>query len=124
MKNKQILANYDALVQLKSKDDIRLPVKVSYAVTRNSRILEPIVEDIETLRNKIITEYGEPVPNQPGMYREKPGQDPGVLYDKIEELMNVETEVPIQKISIEDLDGLSFSFSEIDALYFMIEGEE
>lgn len=122
MKNQQIIAIYEKLLNLVQNIDTHFSAKISFAIVRNLKSLEPIVEDIMSTRMKIIEQYGEPVPGSPGNYQPKLGNT-DILNKELAELGNIETSVIIHKISINDLKDYNLSLQDIDALYFMISEE-
>lgn len=123
MKNSEIITTYYSLTTLKNKQEIIFSSKVAYAIIRNLKILQPIVEDIENVKNSLIEQYGDPVENQPGYYKEKQGCE-GKLFNEIDKLMETETSLLFQYIKSTDLDGINLTLNDMEALYFMIKDGE
>jgi len=61
MKNNEIISCYEGLQNLRQAATRRLPARTSFAVIRNLKTLQPIVEDIQTAYNEIIAKYADPV---------------------------------------------------------------
>lgn len=122
MLNKDIITNYKNLIELRNNNTNQFPAKVSYAIARNARVLQPIVEDIETTRLSIINKYGEPVEDSPGYFSPKEGQE-DIMMKELKSLEETETNVELAYISLDFL-NLDLSIADMDALYFMISEED
>jgi hypothetical protein len=61
MKNSDIMSCYEGLTNLRQGANRRLPARTSFAIIRNLKTLQPIVEDIQTAYNELIIKYAEPV---------------------------------------------------------------
>ena len=121
MKNSDIMSCYEGLTNLRKVANRRLPARTSFAIIRNLKTLQPIVEDIQTAYNELVLKYAEPV--EEGQYKVKPG----CLEDFNREatnLYNVDTEVSIVKIKFSEIENLDFTLNETEALYFIIEEGE
>ena len=121
MKNSDIMSCYEGLQSLRQAANRRLPARTSFAIIRNLKTLQPIVEDIQTAYNELITKYAEPVEGD--RYQVKSGclQD---FNREATNLYSVDTEVSIVKIKFSEIENLDFTLSETEALYFMIEDGE
>lgn len=56
MKNRDIVANFNNLYGIIGKND-KYPVKLSFAIAKNLKMLEPLVKDFEEEKNKILELY-------------------------------------------------------------------
>jgi hypothetical protein len=89
-----------------------LPVKMSFAIKRNIEAMADIIKSIEEERQNIIM---------------RTKANPQLLADKINELLDIETIINIDTISIADLEKTEgegydlLSLGEIEAIGFMIE---
>lgn len=107
----------------------KIPVKVAFALSRNISILNPIADDYEKERYKLLEKYGEK--DEDGKPKIVNGQY--ILNDRegfnadMNELLNMENEVNFYKISVEDLEKCdedrfdTLTPDELEGLYTMIE---
>lgn len=121
MKNYEILDLFTGLRTLARDNSRTFPGKIAYTFSRNLRKLQPIVEDIDRARTTVIKKYGVEV--EPEKYN-IPEQEQEHFSNEMDALMNVEEEVSLSMIKFADIENLSFSVSEIDALTPMISEED
>ena len=126
IKNSEIVQIFNGIPSAMKK---QLPVKVSYAIGRNMKMLEPIANAHEAERMKIIEKYVEKDDKGEIIVR---GNEV-VLTDKegyareIGELLEIENEVQVHTIPfslIEECDSERFDVltpAELSAMSFMIE---
>lgn len=121
MKNNDILNLFIGLRDIAEDSTRTFPGKTAFAFSRNLRKLQPIVEDIDKARRDIIKKYGTEIePDKYNIPKEKQ-QD---FSDEMESLMNVEEDVSLSMIKFADIETLSFSVSEINAITPMISEED
>ena len=120
--NEQVCDSYVALSNLKNSKKL-LPIKVSYAIIRNIKLLQPIVESVDMVKLDIFSKYGTQDTNSPGSY-DIPPENVVIVNDQLRELSATENEVNIITIKLDTLDGYELTVDEMDALYFMIEESE
>lgn len=121
MTNKEILSIYEGLQKLRESANRRLPARTSFAIIRNLKTLQPIVEDIQTAYSELIYKYAEPVEGD--KFKVKDGCLE-TFNTEVTNLYAVENDVPIIKIKFSDIENLDFTLAETEALYFMIEDGE
>lgn len=121
MLNKDIISSFEGLQKLRQAASRRLPARTSFAIVRNIKTLQPIVEDIQTAYNELIMKYAEPIEGDKFRVKE---ENMSEFTTELNSLYNLDTEVPIVKIKFTDIENLDFSLEETEALYFMIEDEE
>ena len=121
MLNKDIMSCFEGLQNLRKATDRRLPARTSFAIIRNIKTLQPIVEDIQSTYRDLVDKYAEPIDNEHFRVKE---ENIKIFSDESNALYNLNTEVPIIKISFTDIENFEFSLEEIEALYFMIEEGE
>lgn len=121
MRNQDIVSSFEGLQKLRQAASRRLPARTSFAIIRNIKTLQPIVEDIQAAYNELIMKYAEPVEGDKFRVKEENMQDFTI---ELNNLYNLDTDVPIIKIKFADIENLDFSLEETDALYFMIEDGE
>ena len=121
MLNKDIISCFEGLQSLRQAASRRLPARTSFAIVRNIKTLQPIVEDIQSTYRDLIAKYAEPVDDEHFKVKEENIQ---VFTNEANALYNLDTDVPVAKIRLADIENLDFSLEEIEALYFMIEDRE
>lgn len=121
MKNKDILTCADGLYSLREAATQRLPARITFAIIRNLKLLQPIVEDIQTTYTEVLTKYA--TRTESGQYQIKDG-----CLDKLNaemnDLYNTDTDVQLVKIKFEDIENLEFTLAETESLYWMLEEKE
>lgn len=105
MTNKQINNLYNGINDLKDK---KLPIGVSFVLTRNSKILKDIFDDIDESRLEIIRQYcvkdddGNLIVEENGDVQIPP-ENVDHFNNDISELLNRDTEITLEKLSMEDI---------------------
>ena len=64
MLNKDIMSCFEGLQNLRKATDRRLPARTSFAIIRNIKTLQPIVEDIQSTYRDLVDKYAEPIDNE------------------------------------------------------------
>lgn len=126
MKASDIEKTYRGLQGIKSK---RMPVKMSFIVSRNLKKMEDVVMDIDGKRNDLAGLYGEK-DDKGELKVDGNGQirieDPVKFMNELSEVLNAEIEITLDKISMADIekcdqDGYDkLTVEEIGALEGMI----
>lgn len=121
MTNSTILNVYNKLSKILGDDSIKFPSSVAYAIIRNSKNLQPIVQDVEQQRMAIINKYANINREEntyviPAEHTEQAGKE-------FEQLFNIDTPVDIVKIHMSNLEQSDVTLEVMDALYFMIAEE-
>lgn len=103
MKVKQIINIYK---KLEIFSDKRLPIRISYAISRNMKIAYEICQSFDNSRTELLEKYGAHDENGElvvdGSGRVKLN-DSKKFADEIDELLDVEEEINFVKISLDDL---------------------
>lgn len=120
MSNKDILEITEGLSNI-VQDQSCLPASVSYSVIRNLKILSSIAEDIYNERKKIIERYGEQVDD---ITYSIPEQKRDAANKELNNLLAVNTSVPLATFSIDILQGYDIPLKVMNILYFMVEADE
>lgn len=123
MINKKIVENYDKLSKFINESNIKLSARIAYNIVRDLRIMEPIVNDFFIARQKIIDLYSTPVDDQPGTFKIVEGME-NKLTSELEALDNINNDITFQMITMKDLDNIQLSLNDMDALYFILDGED
>lgn len=116
--NNEILDGYIGLKEFKQKD-ITLPVKLSYLLVRNQKLLESYVVDIEKVRLELIHKYGEETEN--GEYKIKETHIE-TFSKELKELLEVENDLSLTTISEKDFVNMSVNLStkDVENLLFLV----
>ena len=117
MKNGEILELYEALNRISQNKDLTFKIRVSYAMAKNKNLLAPEVKVIYELRRKILLEFGEAKENGDIVI---PKENIDKANEKILELMNIENDIYINKVSIDMLDENELNIEDIEGLQYMI----
>ena len=121
MTNKDILSCFEGLQKLRQAADRRLPARTSFAIVRNIKTLQPIVDDFRESYQELLDKYGDPIENDQYQIKPEHLQD---FNDELNNLYNLDISLDIVKIKFSDIEDLVFSLEETEALYFMIEDGE
>ena len=120
MTNKEIRTEYEKLCELRERSTTRFPARVSFAIVRNIREMQPIYEDIMLTRMEVLQKYGDPVEDQPGYFAPKIGKEK-IMKDELEAIDKAEPVAHVlQGISFSDIENLDLSIADMDALNFML----
>ena len=123
LSNEKIVNIINSIGGLSTK---QLPVKASYAISKNILKLEKEIKTYNSEREKLLDKYaekddeGKRVVNDTGniiidkQYVEKWNKD-------IRELLDIEIEIDVHKFNISVLDGCNISTQELMLIDFMIE---
>ncbi|AJA50050.1 hypothetical protein CPAST_c40210 [Clostridium pasteurianum DSM 525 = ATCC 6013] len=102
----------------------QLPVKVSYAISKNISKIESELKIYDKERQKLIEKYGEKdeqgkvVADEKGQIKFKDKDS----WDKdIKALLDIENEIDIHKFSIDELNGFNISAAELQVIDYMID---
>lgn len=109
MKNSEIIAAHRNLSELIGKEE-KYPVKFSYAITRNFKLLEPLAKDYQEELNKLLDQYN--VKNDSGepAYKDSGEIKIAVEYEELwevslRELLEIDVEFTPHTIPVEHLPG-------------------
>lgn len=126
-----ILTNREMVTFLNSVGIIKemvLPVKASYAVSKNIKKIEKEIEAYNEERAKLLDKYGEK--DEDGNLVVSEEQNIKIVPENVEkwnkdlsELLDIEVEVDIHKLKFSVLEesGTVMSISGIQSIYFMLE---
>lgn len=120
MKNSEIYNYAQALTEAFHDNNQRLPVKVNFYLQKNKKTLLSLSQDIEQSRMEIAQNYG--ILNEEGTAYTIPDENIGIVNTEIQDLLNIEQEVPIYQVSIDSFsDDLTFTTAQMEAIMFMID---
>lgn len=120
MKNSEIYNYAQALVEAFQDNNQRLPVKINFYLQKNKKTLLSLSQDIEQSRMEIAQNYG--ILNEEGTAYNIPEENISIVNTEIQDLFNIEQEVPIYKVSIDSFsDDLTLTTAQMEAIMFMID---
>lgn len=120
MKNSEIYNYAQALVGAFRDNNQRLPVKINFYLQKNKKTLLDLSQDIEQSRMEIAQNYG--TINEEGTAYNIPEENINIVNTEIQDLFNIEQEVPIYKVSIDSFsDDLTLTTAQMEAMMFMID---
>lgn len=108
----------NSVTALSKLGEEKLPIKLSYSIQRNIRLLQPELKSFEDARLNLIKDCGIKLPDenwqvQPDHMKE--------FIEKIEELVSVEIELDIHKISMNE--NINISANDLLLLSWMFDNE-
>lgn len=121
MTNKDILSCFEGLQKLRQAADRRLPARTSFAIVRNIKTFQPIVEDFQDAYRELLNKYADLIDGDRYQVKE---ENLTIFNTELDNLYNLDIDCQIVKINFADIENLDFSLDEIEALYFMIEDWE
>lgn len=107
--NKEILQN----------ENLMFPIKVNFYIQKNKNILFPLIQELEEARQKIVSIHGEQVP-ETGEYKIYPDEMEQTV-EELNKLFSLRQDVNFYKIQLNDLENMSLTMPQMNALMFMIE---
>lgn len=120
MKNSEIYNYAQALVGAFQDNNQRLPVKINFYLQKNKKTLLSLSQDIEQSRLEIAQNYG--TINEEGTAYTIPEENIAAVNTEIQDLLNIEQEVPIYQVSIDSFsDDLTLTTAQMEAIMFMID---
>ena len=126
MKVGEIQKIHTALSSIRNK---KLPIKVSFVLSRNLKKMDDVVHDMDEKRNELLNKYGEKDVNGMLAVGENGNvriEDPTKFMDELNEMLDTDVEITLDTISEADIekcdqdgyDGLTVD--EVGALDCMI----
>ena len=120
MKNSEIYNYAQALTEAFRDNNQSLPVKINFYLQKNKKTLLSLSQDIEQSRMDIAQNYG--ILNEEGTAYTIPDENISIVNTEIQDLLNIEQEVPIYQVSIDSFsDDLTFTTAQMEAIMFMID---
>lgn len=119
MKNTQIYNLANSLSKAFQNCDLYIPAKINFAIQKNMSTLLALAQEIEQRKIDIGKHYG--VLTEDGTKYDVPQDKIPEASQELEDLFAIEQDVDIRKIKLDDLDNISFTPAQMQALMFMIE---
>ena len=129
MKASEIQKTYQGLMGIKVK---RVPIKMSFVLSRNLKKMEEVVQDIDSKRNDLLRVYGDK--DDDGQLKvgdngeiTVPAKDVPKFMADVSEMLNADIEITLDKVSMADIekcdqDGYdNLTVEEVSALECMLD---
>lgn len=121
--NNEIYNYANALLQYFGADNkMKLPIKVSFFLQKNIKVMTEAAQEIDRARIEIIQRYG--TPNEDGQSYQIPEDNVEVASAELEELFNIEQNLNIHLFNLDDFNDIEMTSAETSALLFMIRDED
>ena len=98
---------------------ISLPVRINFFLQKNIQTLRQMAKEIEQARIEIAQHFGE-LQQETGNYS-VPAEKMAIATREINDLFNLEQEVPLYIFKLDDFEGIELTFDQMGAIMFMIE---
>ena len=142
MTNQEMLNAYNGLklfqekeAQIYKEDGKKIlsgKIKLSYAINKNTNLLLNALKPYEDTRKELMEEYRDLEQEEKAIEEEKrapgnvdiilkEGKSVKELNQKIQELLGLEMDFEVHKVSLEEFDGLDIGSWELGIFMFMIE---
>ena len=142
MTNQEMLNAYNGLklfqekeAQIYKEDGKKIlsgKIKLSYAINKNTNLLLNALKPYEDTRKELMEEYRDLEQEEKAIEQEKrapgnvdiilkEGKSVKELNQKIQELLGLEMDFEVHKVSLEEFDGLDIGSWELGIFMFMIE---
>lgn len=122
IKNVQIIEFYELLKENFSNNIKYFPAKISFIIMKNMKNLKNFADEIYLTRDDIIQYYGNPNVEDSNTYI-IPEDKKEIAQKELDDLIELEQEVPILKLKFSDIENLEFTMNQMEAIMFMIEEE-
>ena len=118
--NRKIYEYALMLAEAFKDNEQKLPIKINFYLQKNKKTLLSLSQDIEQSRMEIAQNYG--ILNEEGTAYNIPEENISIVNTEIQDLLNIEQEVPIYQVSIDSFsDDLTLTTAQMEAIMFMID---
>ena len=107
---------YGSVNALKILNEARLPIKVTYKLSKNIKEIENNLSTINPQINSILTKYGEEINGKTIVKNE----NFDVFKKEYDELMTIEEELNISELTLDELESVELSNVDLLTIDFMI----
>ena len=122
LKNKQIFEMANNLYQSFEGEKKYFPAKINFCISKNKQLLFNEYDEINAIRAEILNKYGT-LNKETNTYSFEENKIKTVNKE-LNDLLNIEQDLNISFISIEDIKDIEFTPQQMDAILFMIDGDE
>lgn len=124
MKTGEIVFLYITLNEIASSDKIEeAPIDVKFLLVRNARAIQPIADEFNNTRAKLLMENSSPDEENDNNNRVASAEQLKFINEEISKLEEVEVEVAVTPISLSKLEPLKLGMIQLSGLYPIIKEE-
>ena len=123
IKNKQIVIMAENLINSFNDNTKYFPAKIIFIIHKNLMLLENLAEEIYQIRDNIVNHYGTLEDEKQNTFF-IPEHDRKQAQAELDELLELEQEVPLITIHFKQIKDLEFTLNQMKALMPMIEEDE
>ena len=124
MQNREIIAN---LCNLNKFSQDKLPVKLTYAIARNIKMLNAAVETFDEIKKKLLDEYA--IKDSEGNIEVDEHDSSITVKDgkgeefsaKVKELLDIDVNINVHMVPFEVVESLNLSVTDMFAIDFMLD---
>lgn len=98
--------------------NIKLPVKISFFLSRNIKLIQQLGQEIYEAKMNIGKTYG--YLNAEGDGYSIPSDQMSVVQQELNDLFNLTQEVDIHIFQLDDFDNIELTYEQLNAIIFMI----
>ena len=121
--NNEIYNYANALLQYFGADnEMKLPIKVSFFLQKNIKVITEAAQEIDKVRMEIIQRYG--TPSEDGQSYQISKDKIEIASQELEELFNIEQDLNVHRFNIDDFNNIEMTSAQTGALLFMIKDDE
>lgn len=121
MTNDEIYRYAIGLMNTFENAETPMPAAISFSITKNKKTISALAEDIEKYRIDVLNKYGAKIVENNMI--SIPEKDVDNANKELGELLNISQEIKLYTFSIEDLQNVSLSPAQMEAILFMIDEE-
>lgn len=118
MTNKQIYSYAQQLIAFNS-DNMIMPVRISFYLQKNIRIIREAAEEIDRARLFIGAQFG--TINAAGTGYDVPLENMAAANKELQDLFDLEQDLNIHMFKLDDFNGIELTYQQMSAIMFMIE---
>jgi hypothetical protein len=96
-----------------------MPVRINFYLQKNIQLIQQAATEIEQARLNIGAHFGSL--NDEGTGYDVPAQNIGKANQELNDLFNLEQDIPIHIFKLSDFDGIELTYQQMSAIMFMVE---
>ena len=113
MTNSQLIQLYETLIRITTNTDLRFSVKIGYYLAKNKAAIREDALLLYNARSDLMREYGKIQDNGDIIVEQSQFSE---LQKKIDEILNIETNVQIFPIDVDELKEYQLNIEDIEGL--------
>lgn len=121
MTNDEIYRYAIGLINKFKETEVSMPAAISFSITKNTKTITSMAEDIEKYRIDILNKYGAKVAENNMISIEESNVDSA--NKELGDLLTISQEVKIYVFTLDELNGINLTPAQMEAILFMIDEE-